>query len=110
MIEKIKGYDNKELSKIWCYLNQWKFPKFLNEYKPKNWELLPIQFKSQYLQKPIDYIKSRVPHKDLLREWNKERLVGVEFDIWWENNQDSNSNSEKKALIQLFQKEYANMN
>ena len=109
MIEYLKKLDNNKLAEFWCYFNVWKYPPELDNFKPNNWDLLPTQIKYKINKSIINYIKSRVPEKELLREWNKERLKGIEFDIWWENKEPL-SDLAKKLLKEMYKLENSNLN
>lgn len=85
MIEYLEKLDNKTLAEFWCYFNKWEYPPELDSFKPYNWDLLPIQIKYEINEPIVSYINSRVSLKELLREWNKDRLKGDDFDVWWEN-------------------------
>jgi|GEM_PF-5013013 len=109
MIEHLKKLDNKKLAEFWCYFNIWEYPPELDNFKPNNWDLLPTQIKYKINKLIINYIKSRVSEKELLREWNKDRYRGIEFDIWWENKEPM-SDLAHKLLKEMYKLENSNLN
>lgn len=109
MIEYLEKLDNKKLAEFWCYFNKWQYPPELDRFKPNNWNLLPTQIKQQINTPIMDYINSRVSKKELLREWNKERMPGIEFDIWWENRKPM-SDLGRALLEAIYKLENSNLN
>lgn len=109
MLNHLKQYDNKKLAEFWCYFNVYKYPPELDQFKPINWDLLPIQIKHSINKLFIDYITNRVSEKELLREWNKERMNDIEFDIWWENRKPI-SDWDKKFLEEIYKIVNSNLN
>jgi hypothetical protein len=109
MIEYLEKLDNKTLAEFWCYFNRWEYPRELDRFKPNNWDLLPTQIKYKINKPIINYIKNRVSEKELLREWNKERMVGIDFDIWWENKEPI-SDFAKTLLKEMYKLENSNLN
>ena len=100
--EKIKELDISLYPKIWCSLNSFEFPEELKEYKPVNWDLmLPIN-KCGFLDEPMDWIETVVSEKELLREWNKDRYPGIEFDIWWENREKKPLSDEAVKILKYL--------
>ena len=109
MIKYLKQLDNKKLAEMWCCFNHWEYPEELIRFKPNNWELLPMEIKHKLNKPVIDYINSRVSEKELLREANKERHPGIDFDIWWEKREPLDDLS-KKILKELYKLETSNLN
>lgn len=111
MINFLKSLDDSELAVIWCYLNRWEYPPILEKFKPRNWDLMPTQIKYEIesYRLAIDYIKNRVSEKELLREWNKDRMKGIDFDIWWENKEPL-SDLAKELLKEMYMLENSNLN
>lgn len=85
MIDKIKSLNAEILPRIYCQINSWEFPDELIEFKPLNWELLPMQLKKPILQPAYDYLCAVVPEKERSREWNKDRMTNEEFEHFWAN-------------------------
>lgn len=109
LIEHLTKINNKKIAEFWCNFNVWKYPPELERFKPKNWDLLPKQMKFQILKPINDYIYSRLSEKELLREWNKDRMKGVEFNIWWENRKPL-SDLAKTILNDVYKLENNNLN
>jgi len=109
MIEYLEKLDNKTLAEFWCYFNKWEYPPELGSFKPDNWDLLPIQTKHKINKPIINYINSRVSEKELLREWNKDRMKGIDFDVWWENRSPI-SDLDKVILKEIYKLTNSNLN
>lgn len=97
MVEKLSTYDVSCYPRMWCQLNGWEFPDELIEFKPTNWELLPILEKDKIISPATKYIKDRISEKELLREWNKDRMTDQEFEEFWANRKPLS-----KEAIQLL--------
>jgi hypothetical protein len=112
VIEKLKTIDVKLYPEIWCKFNKWEYPEELIEFKPDNFELLPMALKHKFIDEPMNYISSIISEKELLRCWNKDNLKGVEFDIWYENKKPLSALPEniKKILKALYDQENLPLN
>lgn len=84
LTKHLTKFDDKELAEIWCHFNSWDFSPLLEEYKPHNWHVLPREEKMKYVSPICSFINDKVPLKELLREWNKNRMTDSEFDEWWD--------------------------
>lgn len=72
-------------ARVWCALNRFEWPKELEPLKPEGWDMM----------QPIERMNSpegvalwraaneHTTHKECLREWNRERMTDVEFELWW---------------------------
>ena len=72
--------DSKTLAKWWCLLNRWDWPKELGEAEPRD---APQPKKRTELMNEISRI---IGHKECLREWNKDSMLGETFDTWYAGN------------------------
>jgi len=104
----LENLNNDTLCDIYCHLNKWKFPDYIKEYKPKNWELLPNKMKSEIIKPYMDYIESKVSEKELSRKHNND-MSDTEFEEYW-NNRKPLSNTEKVILKILQNIEKSNLN
>lgn len=104
ILKKLKTIDKNLYPKIYCKLNCWKFSDELIEFKPKDWESLSMFFKDKIITEAINYIKHIIPEKKLSREWNKDRMNDVEFEIWWKNKKPL-SEKQEEILKSLYNDE-----
>lgn len=93
LIDYLKKVDNKTLAQYWCSFNSWEFPVQLKEFQPKGWKSFSMDVMHQYLKPVSKYIRNRVPEKELLREWNKNRMNDKQFEAWWETKAQLNEDS-----------------
>jgi hypothetical protein len=81
------GLPTKRMAEIWCTLNIWEFPEELKAFEPKNWNGSKKIGRHSEVTPFMEYIQSTIGLKECLREWNKERIPGDHFDLWWEQNE-----------------------
>lgn len=86
LLTKVKGISKMEYPRIWCELNSTKIPReFYNILNNPSWYLLHSETRENLIWEVMEYIKETISEKECLRYWNKDRMPGIEFDIWWQN-------------------------
>lgn len=111
LFNKVKSLKKENLPYVYCYFNNFEFPEELLDYKPKNWELLTIQIKHEFLTRSFKYIRNTIPDKKLSREWNKNKFNFEEFETWWEEvGCKPLTDIMKKILKILYVNENKNLN
>lgn len=77
----------EEWPKIWCSLNKWEIPDRLIHIKPPWWDEPDSKDKSdsmsEFLRPMMNEIMTKIGYKQLMREWNIERMNDDEFEEWW---------------------------
>ena len=74
----VRKQNDLKLAKWWGVLNRWEWPKALPN--PETAEDGPNSRRSTIM----GVIEDRIGLKACLRDWNKKRMPGQEFDIWWD--------------------------
>jgi len=80
-----------EWARIYCELNCWKFPKELEELKPKWWvndnaDGPGTDVKSDIISPINNKIIEVLGRRWISREWNKGRMTEHEHNVWWIKN------------------------
>ena len=94
MINKIKTISVSEYPRLFHFLNIWIFPDELKEFEPKNWNLLQMPVKFEYLLQACEYIKSIIGEKECLRYLHTKsnslsngNRSDDEFEEWYANRE-----------------------
>jgi len=65
-------------------LNRHEWPEELDSVKPIGFDTMPFEEKHALSWVLMGEAMDVIGLKECLREWNREKLPGEQFDAWWE--------------------------
>lgn len=78
----LEGVPENQLAAIWCRLNCHERDDRIKPW-PANWDEMTGEARQKFIWPIMCEIMKKIGLKECLREWNKERMPGKEFDDWW---------------------------
>ena len=76
-VEILEQEDNLTLAQYWSELNHYDWPAKIPNPEPKKHEA------NSRRGEIMGWIMNKIGLKECLRDWNKERMPGEQFDLWW---------------------------